>query len=271
MGHGLSETTDLTARYRPPEQPWTHEYVAAHRRFVSDVLDDSAMLELFARGGALPAGFGVGLDERVVEFPWLLSQGLHGRVLDAGSALNHEHILDRVLPRVDALHVVTLEPEEQAFPERRVSYIYADLRDLPYKDSAFDTVVSLSTLEHVGMDNLVYGVNAPRAEDPELELLRAVSELRRVATDRLLVTVPYGRREDHGWFRQFDRADVETLIETVGGDAATAVFAYGEFGWQRSDLDEASGAAYRDYSADPSPVDDRAAAARAVACISVAL
>lgn len=107
-----------------------------------------------------------------MEFPWILAQELGGRVLDAGSALNHGHVLDRVLVDVNALHIVTLAPEELAFTERRVSYVYADLRDLPYRDGYFTTVVSLSILEHVGMDNAIFGVETPRADDPEREMAK---------------------------------------------------------------------------------------------------
>jgi SAM-dependent methyltransferase len=259
----------LTDRYPPPERPWSHEYAETHRRFVSEVLDDPELVALFRSGGELPSGFGVGLDERVVEFPWLFAHGLEGDVLDAGSSLNHEHVLDRVLPLVSRLHVVTLQPEAKSFPERRVSYVYADLRDLPYRDSAFDTVVSLSTLEHVGMDNSGYGVEQPPSTDPAGEVRRALAELERVGPGRLLVTVPYGRREDHGWFRQFDRDDIERLCETVSGTATTTVFRYTSAGWCRSDLTEASEMVYRDFTADRSPVDDLAAAARAVACIAI--
>ena len=253
----------------PPERPWTQQYVAVHRRFVSDAIDDRSLIERIARGEPLPEGFGVGLDERVVEFAWLFAQGLKGRVLDAGSALNHEYILERLLPLVAELHVVTLEPEASAFTQRRVSYLYADLRDLPYRDDFFDIVVSVSTLEHVGMDNLVYGVREPRAEDLAGELRQAVAELRRVASRRLLLTVPYGRREDHGWFRQFDREDVELLAEAAGGRVSMNVFRYTAGGWQTSTLEEAADAVYRDFAADPSPVGDRAAAARAVACLAI--
>lgn len=258
-------------RFPPPERPWTVEYVQLHGRLVSEVLDDPTLVQKIAAGEPLPPGYGVGFDERVVEFAWLLGQGLSGRVLDAGSALNHVHVLDRVLPRVEALHIVTLEPEELAFTERRVSYVYADLRDLPYRDEYFDTVVSLSTVEHIGMDNTLYGVAQPRSEDPTRELEFAVAELRRVAARRLLLTVPYGEREDHGWFRQFDRADVETLLDAVGGSASVTVFQYSADGWEQSDLTRAAGMKYRDFAADPSPVPDLAAAARAVACLAIAL
>lgn len=266
----MTESAAFAERFPPPERPWTPDYVALHRRFVAEVLDDPSLSARFARGEELPPSYGVGLDERVVEFPWLLAQELSGTVLDAGSALNHAHVLDRVLPRIDGLHVVTLMPEELAFNDRGVSYAYADLRELPYREDYFRVVVSLSTLEHVGMDNTVYGVDAPRADDPERELERAVAELLRVLRvhGTLLVTFPYGRREDHGWFRQFDRSDVERLIALVPArQMSCQVYRYSSDGWQLSDLAGAAGAEYRDYHQDQTPVPDLAAAARAVACV----
>lgn len=141
----------------PPTTPWTIDYVETHRRLVAALLDDRAAIGLFASSERLPNGWGIGFDERVVEYPWLLAQEPAGKTLDAGSVLNHAHILDRFQPRLSNLHIVTLAPEEIAFTERRISYLFADLRDLPYKDGWFDTVISVSTLEHVGMDNSLYG------------------------------------------------------------------------------------------------------------------
>lgn len=263
--------TSFRERFPPPDRPWTQEYVDLHRQLVAEALDDPALIETFRRGDQLPPGFGVGFDERVVEYPWLLSQGLGGRMLDAGSALNHEHVIDRVVSTVDELHIVTLEPEERAFTQSRVSYVYSDLRSLPYRDGYFDLVVCLSTLEHVGMDNERYGVIEPRAEDPASEMRRAIGELVRVCSRRLLISVPYGQRADHGWFRQFDRADVEAMVDAVSGEASTTVFRYYAEGWQISDLTSAAAVKYRDFTADSSPVDDLAAAARAVVCVSVGI
>ena len=159
----------------------------------------------------LPRGFGIGLDERVVEYPWLLSQAPRGRTLDAGSTLNHAHVLDRVRPLVDELHIVTLAPEAQSFPERGVSYVYADLRRLPYRDAYFDTVVSLSTLEHVGKDNSRYGARAASAIRTRSSAApsRSCAGCSHPGDDARLG--PVGRREDHGWFRQLDQEDVERL------------------------------------------------------------
>jgi SAM-dependent methyltransferase len=262
---------DLGQRYPPPEAPFTEVYADAHRRFVCDVLDDQALLARFRSASRLPVDFGVGLDERVVEYPWLLSRGLAGRVLDAGSTLNHPHLLDRVLPSVNSLHIVTLAPEPQSFVDRGVSYVFADLRELPFRERLYDCVVSLSTVEHVGMDNSQYGGASGREGDPAIAAAAALAELNRVLAPegRLLVTVPYGRREDYGWFRQFGTEDLDALIAAAGARAAdVTVYAYSRRGWQLSSLREAAGAVYREAS--ESVPDDRAAAARAVACVELA-
>ena len=256
----------------PVEVPWTHEYVAAHRSFVAYALDDAIVMNLFARGRRLPEDFGVGLDERVVEYPWLFAQRLGGDALDAGSVLNHAHILERVEPMVARLTVATLVSEEPALPLDAVTFQDADLRALPFQDASFDTVVCLSTLEHVGMDNAVYGSDAPRTQDPSREALRAAAELRRVLRPggRLLVSVPYGAGEDLGWVRTLEREELEALAAALSpGEVSVVVYRYGVRGWQLSDLDEAAGATYRDFTADQRPVQDAAAAARAVACIRV--
>jgi Methyltransferase domain len=73
-------------------------------------------------------------------------------MLDASSTLNQAHVVDRFLPRIERLHIVTLAPEADAFIDRGISYVYEDLRDLPYRDSSFDSVACVSTLEQVDMD-----------------------------------------------------------------------------------------------------------------------
>ena len=260
----------LADRFPPPALPWTPVYAETHRQFVATALTDEEVLRAFRERRELPESYGVGLDERVVELPWLLANEPRGRVLDAGSALNHAHVLDPCLPLFDALTIVTLEPEPLSFPERRISYVYADLRELPFRDGVFDTVACISTLEHVGMDNALYGSSAPRAADPESEMRRALAELRRVVTPhaRLLITVPYGARYDAGGFRQFDEADVGSLLGALNArDVELTVYRYTAEGWRLSDLRDAARSAYRDFLRDPTPVEDLAAAARAVACI----
>jgi SAM-dependent methyltransferase len=245
-------------------------YVRRHRRLVTEMLSSPQCLSAFRQDGTLPSNYGVGLDERVVEYPWLLACGLRGAVLDAGSSLNYPHVLDAVLPSVDSLSIITLAPEPASFPERGVSYLFADLRRLPLRDGLFDTIVSISTLEHIGMDNTLYADRSERASDPDEELSTAVHELKRVLSPggRILVTLPYGNAEDHGWLRQFDEAMIKRLIRNLSPrEYLISVFLYTGRGWQVSSLGAAQSANYRDRNKPAS--DDRAAAARAVACLEL--
>ena len=59
--------------------------------------------------------------------------------------------------------------------------VQADVRDLPFDDGAFDLVLCVSTLEHVGADNTGYGLDA---EDDGASRLTALRELRRVLAAR---------------------------------------------------------------------------------------
>jgi SAM-dependent methyltransferase len=260
---------ELRVGHLPPQQAWQGDYGVRHRRLLDWALDTPAFQLLLRDEAALPAGYGVGLDERVIEYPWLYARRPFGRLLDAGSTLNHEHVLARFQPESSWLCVTTLAPEEAAFTERGISYVYSDLRDLPFRDGYFDTVICASTLEHVGMDNRLYGSDAEVADDPGIEQAAALAELLRVTAPggRVLVTVPYGRPEDHGWFRQYDEVQLKRVLGDLG--ARVTVYAYGAGGWQLSTLAGASESQFQDYHASDVPAPDRAAAARAVACVAL--
>jgi SAM-dependent methyltransferase len=255
----------------PDVEPWSQEYVDAHRAFVDRELDDAELLNGFRTGEQLPRGFGSGFDERVVEFPWVASRRLAGTVLDAGSALNHLHVLRRLRQRMDELHVVTLSPEEESFPELGISYLFADLRELPVKDATYDRVVSISTLDHVGMDNLRFGSDAPAADDAQGQAIQAVAEMRRVLRPGgdLYLTVPVGKGERFDWVRSLTLDEIDALIETFGpGDLRETFFRHdGADGWRRATREEVSGARYRDHVSSGPVGPDRVVAAEAVACV----
>ena len=140
--------------------------------------------------------------ERAVEIPWALARYRgEQRVLDVGSAWTEE---DEYLKGLAALGATQLVGVDAALPPRGqlpFELVQADVRRLPFADDSFELVFCISTLEHIGFDNSVYGLSAER--DPA-GMAKALRELRRVlrVDGRLLVTVPCGEREDHGWFLQ---------------------------------------------------------------------
>lgn len=263
-------------RYLAGERiPWSDGYGEYRWQVTEEALADAALMRAFAEGGALPAGFGVNLDERVIEYPWVLARlpSGPGRLLDAGSTFNYPNILARPAVAEKQLVIVTLAPS--MFMERKpsVSYLFDDLRDLILRDSVFDTAVCISTLEHIGLDNtLLYAKDARLAEHDMIGYQPALSEMRRVLKPggRLLLTVPFGKAEDHGWLQQFDEAGVRRIIEQFGGPVVTeAYYRYTSDGWQLSTTAACANDRYYNVHAASEPAADGAAAARAVCCLEL--
>jgi SAM-dependent methyltransferase len=100
--------------------------------------------------------------------------------------------------------------------QRDVLGLRGDIRALPIARGSIDFVACVSTIEHVGHDNSRYGATATTASTDAT--VDALAELRRVLSrrGRLLVTVPVGRPEDHGWFRQFDVAGWRAAVAGAG-------------------------------------------------------
>jgi glycosyltransferase involved in cell wall biosynthesis/SAM-dependent methyltransferase len=267
---GLPEQPDAGAYPLAPDQPWSGEYNAAHEAFVGRALDDTALIEAFRTGAALPDGYGAGFDERVVEFPWLAARRLGGAVLDAGSTLNHLHVLRRLRPRMDDLHIVTLAPEDRAFPSLGVSYMFADLRSLPLRDDVYDRVLSVSTLEHVGLDLAHFGANGGTPHDPESAMLAAVDELRRVVRPGgdLLVTVPVGLGERFDWVRSLSLDELDVLVARFEPVHVDVTYFRHDGGWRRVERADVAGARYRDHLSGAQPRGG-IVAAEAVACVAL--
>jgi SAM-dependent methyltransferase len=263
--------------------PWSAGYEVHKTRFIASALADATLARRFRDGEPLPHGYGVGLDERCVEYPWALARLSDRRetLLDAGSTLNHVFVLDQPVLQRKQVHILTLAPEAACFWTRGVSYVFGDLRSVPIRDSFYDVCLCLSTLEHIGCDNTAYtGEIAHREERPD-DFILAMTELRRVLKPGgvLLLTVPFGRARDYGTFRQFDRALLSRAVDCAGGWSARseAFYRYTPAGWTPSSVGECAGSEYVDWVArpreawpDPLPVEaDRAAAARAVACLQL--
>jgi SAM-dependent methyltransferase len=151
------------------------------------------------------------LDERIVEIPWVLSRLGGGSVLEVGYAFAEPAYL-AALVRSGAERLVAVDLAEREVPG--LAAVVGDVRELPFEPATFDQVLLVSTLEHVGADNTVYGLAEERAGGAD----DALAELRRVlrAKGRLLVSVPAGEPADHGWFRQDEPANWLRLFARAG-------------------------------------------------------
>jgi SAM-dependent methyltransferase len=251
-------------------KPWTRGYIEYKLDEIARVL----RLGSFPSGD-LTAGYGHRLDERIVEYPWFFSKlpAGPGSLLDAGSTLNFDFILDHPSLKDKRVHICTLAPEADCFWQKGVSYLFDDLRRLPYRDECFDWAVSISTLEHVGMDNtLLYTADSAKNEASLQDYQRAVSELRRVLKPGgiLYVTVPYGRAHNHGWLQVFDQAGIDQMIRAFGPASSHAeYFLYQADGWHRSTSTGAADATFFDIHHSKGYDPDFAASARAVCCLEL--
>ena len=154
--------------------------------------------------------FGVGDTERCIEIPWAFScyRG-EKRVLDVGYANAEDRYLDGLLslgiPELYGLDRITKDTEG-------IISVEGDIRKTDFLDEFFDLVFCISTIEHVGRDNSIY-FQAGDLMD-YLGDFRAIKEIARITREkgRIVLTVPYGKFCDYGWFIQYDKKRIDEMI-----------------------------------------------------------
>jgi SAM-dependent methyltransferase len=256
-------------RGRPP---WSAGYYTAKKRAIETAIDQQAVTQ----GKNLPGGFGIALDERVVEYPWIFGHlsetgNANPRMLDAGSILNHDFILNRKPFKGGDLTIMTLAPEKYCQWHEGISYVYGDLRETFFNDQTFDVVICISTIEHVGLDNtLLYTSDQQRAERDETGFLAAIREFRRILKPGgvCYVSFPFGARQNLGWYHVFDEAMVKQLVDAFApASCQIEYFRYSEAGWERSNAERVKDAVVFDLHSGQGKGSDRAASSRAIACL----
>jgi hypothetical protein len=251
-------------------KPWTRGYGFYKIQSIKRALYDDVFNPL-----DLVKGYGFRLDERIVEYPWFFSRlpTSEGNLLDAGSVLNFEYILSNPSIKSKKLFISTLAPESQCYWTNGISYVFEDLRYSCFKDGYFDWVASLSTIEHIGLDNtMLYTDDSSKNENHSDTYLQAIKEYHRVLNvgGVLYLSFPYGKHINRKWFQVFDGQMIDGIIETFKPTRHQAFyFKYEPDGWKASTREEAKDATYFDIHTQPTYDADYAAASRAIVCLEL--
>jgi SAM-dependent methyltransferase len=252
--------------------PWSDGYSEYKVEQIKLILySDPSIIKL-----TLPPKYGIGIDERIVEYPWIFSNlsNEEGMLLDAGSTTNFEYIVNHPLMSRKQVSIFTFFPESNNYASKRISYLYGDLRNIPFKDNFFDEIICQSTLEHIDMDNSIYGYqidNSSFRKSKSYDFLKAVEELQRILKRRgtLLITFPFGEYENHGFFQQFDTEMKNRIIDLIGpnGEIEEFYFKYLTDGWINSGENDCKKMKSYNPHTGEGKGKDGAAHSRAICCI----
>jgi len=218
---------------------WSEGYQEYKRQEIQKAIQNQQIIEAFKKTH-LPEKYGFRLDERIVEYAWIFANLSRESktMLDAGSTFNFDYLVNDEIIKNKYLFIHTYHPEMPSYHTNRISYVYGDLRELPYKDDFFDEIVCQSTIEHIDMDNSMYGYDITHHQKQEVksyEYLKAVQETLRVLKSQglFLLTFPYGKFENHGFFQQFDKEMLDQILLLMAniGNYELSFFRYTPEGW----------------------------------------
>lgn len=254
------------------KKPWKLGYVPYKFSKIKNAINDTT-LEM----GSLPKGYGYRLDERVVEYPWFYSllPSTEGKLLDAGSILNYDFLLNHQKLSNKKVFISTLAPEESCYwrVHDGISYIFEDLRNSNFRSNQFDWIVSLSTIEHIGLDNtMLYTKDESKRESQDEGYLAAIKEFKRVLKPggKLFLSVPFGEHSKRGWFQIFNTKMIQDVVEEFSPTSVKEhYFRYLSDGWTNSNREACLNATYFDIHTEKKYGIDYAAASRAIICLEL--
>ncbi len=149
-------------------------------------------------------------SERVVEVPLILSsipKNKSLKILDIGCRYSILAIqLASLGHKVDGIDINSYNLKHPNFNFKRQDIIKSG-----FKENTFDIVISLSTLEHIGLGR--YGDQLDKEADTKV-----VKEVSRILSSngRLLLTVPFGNKGVTPWYRVYDFPSIEKLLKDNG-------------------------------------------------------
>jgi SAM-dependent methyltransferase len=199
----------------------------------------------------LPVPFGNKLPERVVELLLArLSYAPGDRVLDVGYA-NIMECHRRLLLSLPQPHNLTgIDIADPVYDTRPIYQhtVKADITKTGLPDASFDLIWCISTLEHVGMDNSGYTATFTTGSHMAAQAIREMVRLT-APGGHVLITVPYGKYEDHGWLMNVDRERWQALLDVARPQTAVQELYFQhvpESGWSQANPEDLRAVGYLD-------------------------
>lgn len=186
-------------------------------------------------------------NERVVERFWVMNRmppmARAPKVLDLGCC----HSLLALELASNGYDVTAVDGNIYPYQHPNLRALTGDLCALPFPDGHFDTVVLLSTIEHVGLGH--YGDEAGETKD-----LEAMREAARVLKQggTLLLTTPFGVRAQNKVHRIYDEPALKRLLASFEILESGFAIRKNDHVWERCD-DKALAAEMRMVEKDGSP------------------
>lgn len=191
--------------------------------------------------------FGQGDTERCIEIPWAMScYQTERRVLDIGYANAENRYVSKLLS-LNIPELFGIDMVHKNYPG--IISVVGDIRNTPFPEGFFDLVLCISTIEHVGKDNSVYSI--PYVGKDNEGDFKALQEIYRIVRPRgrVVVTVPYGKSYDYGWFIHYDGARLKKLVESSKFSLILEDYYIYRSGWQKCDKSELANILYQDSDA----------------------
>jgi len=215
---------------------------------------------------SLPEKYGRGLPERVVEL--LLAQLLYQpgcQVLDVGHANAMTCHLEMIKALPSPRNITGIDIAQPGYDVSGYyqDSIQGDIANTGFESNQFHRIWCISALEHFGMDNSGYtdefSMDSGLAPRALLEMLRILKQ-----GGQILITVPFGKYEDHGWFINYDSEHWQSLLNIARPKSTIHELYFRHTfgsGWTVATADELRQVGYFDQS-------NHGASGFAVACVA---
>jgi SAM-dependent methyltransferase len=172
----------------------------------------------------------VEINERIVEGPFVLGRIEGNRILDVGSS---ESLLPLELASL-GFNVVALDVREYPVSHPGMTVSKEDIRGTSFPADSLDTVIALSTIEHIGLG--FYG--DPMGPDGDRQ---AITEIHRILKPggRFLLTVPFGKAATAEGHRVYDSARLRGLLTEFEIEEFLCCIRDHSTCWRRAEIPEA--------------------------------